>query len=187
MNKSNLISLIVLDVIVIILAITLLAYRYQGIASKPLSAAIQQQKAINDAAKPSNNEAVKLDETAKAQPSKIQQIQLPVEPEVEETVVKTAQEPSETRNISFIYKNSKVKKVEVIGDFTEWTPVKMIKGSNSTWKLNMSLAPGEYAYNFVIDGKPRRDPNNPKVCNAGRGFPNSFLKVKSLANENKAD
>jgi len=75
----------------------------------------------------------------------------------------------------------------VIGDFTEWIPIKMARGASHTWKLNVTLAPGDYAYNFVIDGKPKRDPNNPKVCNAGRGFPNSFLKVKSLSNDNKAD
>jgi Glycogen recognition site of AMP-activated protein kinase len=181
MNKNNLISLIVLDVVVMILAIALLAYRYQGIASLPVSAAAQQQKAKTDTVKPAE---------AKPQSAAVKPQQTAVQPEeaaAGETAAKEAEKVAETRNISFVYKNSRVKKVEVIGDFTQWAPVKMAKGAHSTWKLNVALAPGEYAYNFVIDGKPRRDPNNPKVCNAGRGFPNSSLKVKSLANENQAD
>jgi Tfp pilus assembly major pilin PilA len=182
MSKNNLISLIVLDVIVMILAIALMAYRYQGITSQSVSATVQQQKAKTETSqKPAQNEPVKPEPTAATEPAADMQR---IAAETQQAVQKPVKGSTESRNISFVYKNSKVKKVEVIADFTDWIPVKMAKGANSTWKLNMALAPGEYAYNFVIDGKPKRDPNNPKICNAGRGFPNSYLKVKSLSNEN---
>ena len=78
-----------------------------------------------------------------------------------------------------------MKKVEIIGDFTDWIPKKMLKKqTKQVVEVTLALAPGDYAYNFVINGKPKRDPNNAKICNAGRGFPNSFLKVKPLSNDN---
>jgi hypothetical protein len=56
----------------------------------------------------------------------------------------------------------------------------MQKINAKQWALTVPLEPGEYAYNFVVDGRPIRDPNNPKVCDIGRGFKNSLLKVKHL-------
>lgn len=169
MNRNNLISLIVLDVIVMMLAIGLMFYRYQSLAGIPVSTVAAQQGIKNPEPATVKTEAVK------SEPPK----------ETRQKVSDQPARPSEARNISFTYKNSIAKKVEVIGDFTEWIPIKMSKGASHTWKLNVTLAPGDYAYNFVIDSKPKRDPNNPKVCNAGRGFPNSFLKVKAL-NEDSA-
>jgi hypothetical protein len=61
----------------------------------------------------------------------------------------------------------------------------MNQAGNNTWKFSIALPPGDYAYNFVADGKPVRDPYNLKVCNAGRGFVNSYLKVKPLNEEKR--
>jgi len=175
MTRNNLISLIVLDVIVMIMALGLMAYRYQAITSVPISSMKQNLKTQAEAApiaQPQHQDKV---ETAKV-------------PDEEKQAKAETTAPAATRNISFTYKNSKAKKVEVIGDFTDWVPKKMVSSGANTWKLTVQLAPGDYAYNYVVNGKPRRDPNNPKVCNAGRGFTNSFLKVKPLTNENtKAD
>jgi 1,4-alpha-glucan branching enzyme len=84
------------------------------------------------------------------------------------------------RRIGFTYFNSKCKKVELIGDFNKWVPEPMEQINEKQWAIAVAIAPGDYGYNFIVDGRPIKDPNNPKVCDVGRGFPNSLLKVKSL-------
>jgi len=175
MTRKNLISLIVLDVIVMIMAVGLMAYRYQAFSG--LSLSTLSKTAANDAAKAASEPA-----PAPVQPTAGSASAVPETAAVEKPAANT---DVEARNISFTYKNSKAKRVEIIGDFTNWIPMKMTRGAANTWKINVTIAPGDYAYNYVVNGKPRRDPNNPKVCNAGRGFPNSFLKVKPLSNDNK--
>jgi hypothetical protein len=80
------------------------------------------------------------------------------------------------RNILFSYRNSKPLKVELVGGFNNWTPAPLTKGQNQTWEISVSLEPGEYAYNFIVDGKVTRDPNNPRTAPEGR----SLLVVRPL-------
>ena len=160
MNQKNLVSLIVLDVIVLFFAIGLFAVRYRWMTSSVLQPLAEISKAAESHANP------------QAQPAQKPQ-----------AAVKTGQQG--TRNIGFTYKNSKVKKVEIIGNFNNWIPQLLNKTENNAWKISVSLPPGDYAYNFVVDGRPVRDPYNLKVCNAGRGFANSYLKVKPLNEENR--
>jgi len=167
MTRNNLISLIVLDVIVMLLSIGLLAYRYQALVNLPVSSLRQPANTIETVPQKASSDTIKSG------------------PGVTTAEKDSANAGAESRNIFFVYRNSKAKKVDIIGDFTEWMPMKMTRGAAHTWKITVTLAPGDYAYNYVVDGKPKRDPNNPKVCNAGRGFPNSFLKVKPLSNDNK--
>jgi hypothetical protein len=88
---------------------------------------------------------------------------------------------TETRNILFKFKSIKARSVAIIGDFNEWIPQPLIKGSNNVWELTLQLVPGEYLYNYLIDGKVILDPNNRKevVVNTVRGFKSSVLKVGS--------
>ncbi len=81
---------------------------------------------------------------------------------------------SAVRNILFSYRNSKPSQVKIIGSFNDWVPQPMKKGKNHTWTIPVPLAPGDYTYNFLVDGKVIRDPNNPRTANEGR----SFLTVK---------
>ena len=87
---------------------------------------------------------------------------------------------SNFRNISFLYRNAKAEKVEIAGDFTDWVPQKLNKNNNGQWEIIVPIAPGKYAYNYIVDGKPICDPYNPKVCDTGHGFVNSYLVVKPL-------
>ncbi|MFH1367760.1 MAG: glycogen-binding domain-containing protein [Elusimicrobiota bacterium] len=153
MNQKNLVSLIILDVIVIAFAIGLIALRYKSLTSYELQPLFQTtgstvKDAVPQAGKPANTSVAKKQGEVKL------------------------------RNIGFTFRNSKVKKVAIIGSFNNWIPQALVKGENHTWKINLSLPPGEYAYNFVADGRPLKDPNNTKVCNAGRGFTNSYLKIE---------
>lgn len=155
MNRKSLLSLILLCAGVMIFALVLIVMRYRSLTSSDIRPPVQT------AAKTSGAAAMK------AAPAK-----KPAE-QMKNTAAKT-------RNIGFSFKNSKVKKVEIIGTFNNWIPMAMEKGANHTWKINLALAPGEYAYNFVVDGRPARDPFNQKTCNVGRGFTNSYLKVEPL-------
>ena len=69
------------------------------------------------------------------------------------------------------------KEVLLAGDFTGWekTPIKLRKGDRGTWRTTVLLAPGQYHYKFVVDGKwqddPRaaiRRPNPYGTCNSIR-------------------
>lgn len=159
MNQKNLISLIILDTIVIFFALGLIFLRYRSLttySNQPLAELYQTKQ--KSAAAPVAN--------ILKQPS--------------EQNRDTGRDDAKTRNIGFSFRNSKVKKVALIGSFNNWVPQPLVKGANHTWKASLPLTPGEYAYNFVIDGRPVRDPSNAKISNAGRGFASSYLKVNPV-------
>lgn len=107
----------------------------------------------------------------------------PVEVPAKPALVPTAQGPEKApppdrvskRKILFQFRNSKPKTVEVAGDFNDWAPILMSKDPASNWTASLEIAPGEYTYNFLVDGVPIRDPNNPKTKD-GR----SLLVVKPI-------
>lgn len=83
---------------------------------------------------------------------------------------------NQKRNIRFSYRSSRPTKVELVGSFNGWTAAAMAKGDNHVWSVTVPLAPGDHTYNFLVDGKPVRDPNNPRTAPEGR----SLLVVKPL-------
>lgn len=74
------------------------------------------------------------------------------------------------RNVLFSYRSSRPQKVDLVGSFNDWSPAPMAKGENHTWSITLSLDPGEYTYNFLVDGRPVRDPNNPRTAPEGRSL-----------------
>jgi len=87
------------------------------------------------------------------------------------------------RNILFQYRDSRPSTVFIVGDFNKWTPQKMEKGDNHIWKIILQLEPGEYKYQFVIDGKWIKDPYNSRFKPDGYGGENSLLIVSPLDKE----
>lgn len=83
------------------------------------------------------------------------------------------------RKILFQYRDSIPKRVSIIGDFNQWSPQLMKKGEGHLWSIALELEPGTYAYNFVIDGRVIRDPNNKKTKQANQKIPSSLLVVQS--------
>lgn len=162
MNQKNLISLIILDIVVIFFAAGLMVLRYRSLTNYALTPLYDLSKAQKPDAKPQAQDAAHQDAA---------------KPEAKPATGKGI------RNIGFTYKNSKAKRVEIIGSFNNWVPQPLKQAEKSTWKISLALPPGDYAYNFVVNGKPVRDPFNSKICNAGRGFPNSYLKVKPINEE----
>ncbi len=84
------------------------------------------------------------------------------------------------RNILFQYRDSRPKKVEIIGDFNNWIPTEMTKGPNYIWTIIYQLEPGEYTYKFLADGRLRKDPYNQRSVPDGYGGESSLLIVKPI-------
>lgn len=195
MNRKNLLSLLVLDLLVMVLAAGLIVYRYHSLA-RLSSLEASASRNIAAPAVPVVPETVKAPEPAQAQQPtadiagtetsaedaapQIEPPGTPAEPAAEAKPAK-----GKSRNIGFVYRNSKARKVHLIGDFNDWIPQPLTRDKDHKWSIAIAVAPGDYAYNFVVDGKPLRDPNNPKTCDAGRGFTNSYLKVKPLSEDKK--
>ncbi|HLD29452.1 MAG TPA: glycogen-binding domain-containing protein, partial [bacterium] len=170
-----------LDVIVMFMALGLIIFRYRSLEKTlpdlppmPVPAASSAESAARGT--DANVQDSVLQEQREEQTA-LQEIEQPAEPAMAEAEADVTSALLEKRNIGFSFRHSKAKKVQIIGDFNNWVPQPLKKGKNYIWKITLRLAPGEYAYNFVVDGKPIRDPYNQKICNAGRGFTNSYLKV----------
>jgi hypothetical protein len=91
-------------------------------------------------------------------------------PEVAPVAPPTPPAAAAKRNILFSYRNSKASKVAIVGSFNNWTPAPMTSADKREWSLSVSLDPGEYTYNFLVDGKPVRDPNNAHTAPEGRSL-----------------
>ncbi len=81
----------------------------------------------------------------------------------------------QNRNIGFVYHNLKAKEVFIVGEFLNGAKQRMVR-KEKNWAVGLSLKPGTYHYQFLVDGKKIRDPNNKKVSNEGK----SILIVKPL-------
>ncbi len=53
-----------------------------------------------------------------------------------------------------------VKKVQLVGDFSEWQPLVMRKQKSGTYVLNIESNPGPHEYKFIVDGNWLVDPGN---------------------------
>jgi len=83
----------------------------------------------------------------------------------------------------FRYRNADAEKVYLVGDFNDWSPTTdpmTDDNADGEWTLFYPLAPGSYAYKFVVDGKNWvADPSNPLSEPDGFNGRNSILKIPS--------
>jgi len=83
--------------------------------------------------------------------------------------------------VIFRYYDRDATKVNVVGDFNNWSPridPMTDKNGDGEWTLLYSLAPGEYEYKFVVDGsKWIADPSNPISVPDGFDGRNSVLRI----------
>jgi hypothetical protein len=94
----------------------------------------------------------------------------PVQPAPAPTPPAPSPSAPEKRNIKFSYRDSRPARVEIVGSFNQWTPQPLAKGENHVWSTSVELGAGEYTYNFLVDGRPVRDPNNPRTAPEGRSL-----------------
>ena len=70
--------------------------------------------------------------------------------------------------------------VSIVGDFNGWneSSLPMRRSADGrTWELEVPLAPGRYAYSFVVDGRLERDPRAPQAAGDDFGSPSSVVMV----------
>ena len=113
---------------------------------------------------------------------------------VEKTVAKVAKAPKAAKVVKAAPKAKKAskveltevvfsvyspdsQKVEVAGEFNNWTPAAMTKGEQGVWTLKTSLAAGSYQYKFVFDRSWEIDQANPDRVPDGQGGENSVKNV----------
>lgn len=71
---------------------------------------------------------------------------------------------------TFIYDNTKAKEVQLVGDFNKWQPLTFTKDVKGRWTVSVPLAPGDYSYSFIVDGKTVRDPYQRRTDAKGRSL-----------------
>jgi hypothetical protein len=59
--------------------------------------------------------------------------------------------------------------VELMGDFTDWTPVILVPGDDSTWRLRMRIPAGIHEVNVRMDGGPWQVPPGLTAVDDGFG------------------
>lgn len=88
--------------------------------------------------------------------------------------------PSVKGNTTFRLKGFPNAQIVVLaGSFNNWNPTQtLFAKEGNEWVSRVDLAPGKYAYKFVVDGEWMVDPNNPVTEDDGNGNINSVLVVK---------
>lgn len=84
-----------------------------------------------------------------------------------------------TPTVRFVFVAPRAGKVSVVGDFNQWNPKAMPlrRLGDGTWVADVPVAPGRYAYAFVVDGRIEVDPSAPRADDGDFGV-NSILMVR---------
>ena len=86
-----------------------------------------------------------------------------------------------TPRVRFTIEAPGASSVSIVGDFNAWNPTSLPlrRGSDGrTWIVEVPLAPGRYAYSFLVDGKLARDPAAPQARDDDFGSSNSVIMVR---------
>jgi 1,4-alpha-glucan branching enzyme len=70
--------------------------------------------------------------------------------------------------------------VAVVGNFNDWDAGRypMVKGPDGNWTVKVDLRPGQYEYQFVVDGSRFvPDPNATEQRDDGLGGANAVLRL----------
>lgn len=71
------------------------------------------------------------------------------------------------------------KKVVLAGSFNGWNDIELVMDRNTMgWQLPYVIAPGNYEYKFIVDGRWMTDPANPFSVGSG-DTQNSFIALKA--------
>lgn len=80
------------------------------------------------------------------------------------------------------YANKNAKEVQVAGDFNNWQPASTpLKRDGEIWQTYLTLAPGTYQYQLVVDGEWILDPENAEEVSNNIGGVNSLLSIEDPA------
>lgn len=81
--------------------------------------------------------------------------------------------------VTFTLAAPQARAVFLAGEMTGWDAGKrpMVRGADGVWRLQLDLAPGQWLYKFVVDGRWVQDPATPDHDADGRGGQHSFVFV----------
>jgi chromosome partitioning protein len=81
---------------------------------------------------------------------------------------------------AFSLKSPSAQSVFVTGSFNDWSLDEKfrMKNEEGVWSLKLSLKPGTYKYQFIVDGKWQEDPENANTERNSFGDINSLIEVK---------
>jgi chromosome partitioning protein len=81
--------------------------------------------------------------------------------------------------VVFAVKFETARRVQIAGDFNNWSPMSTPMQSDrpGVWRMSLPLPPGRYRYRFVVDGKWMTDPNNQYVEANQFGELNNVIEV----------
>ncbi len=117
-----------------------------------------------------------------------------VEPVIAQEQTTQAYEPSERMQelvaretsefeglVQFSLKAPTAQSVFVTGSFNDWSLDEKCRMANQegVWNLRLSLKPGTYKYQFIVDGKWQEDPENANTERNSFGDINSVIEVKA--------
>lgn len=79
----------------------------------------------------------------------------------------------------FALQAPQAREVWLAGEMTGWDARKqpMARGADGVWRLKLDLAPGQWLYKFVVDGRWVHDPATPDHDADGQGGQHSFVFV----------
>jgi 1,4-alpha-glucan branching enzyme len=60
--------------------------------------------------------------------------------------------------VCFSLRDAHACEVSVAGSFNHWQPIPLSKGDTGNWTVQLSLIPGHYEYQFIVDGVWTPDP-----------------------------
>jgi len=88
--------------------------------------------------------------------------------------------PSLTGNTTFMLTgHTDAEAVAIYGSFNNWIQTKNYCAREADgWVCRIDLAPGKYAYRFLVDGVGLTDPTNPTTEEDGQGHVNSVIVIK---------
>ena len=82
-------------------------------------------------------------------------------------------------HVTFYCDAPKAQQVSLVGDFNEWDPAAtpMRRMPDGRWMASVELTHGHQRYLFVVDGKPRLDPQANGIARNDRNEPVSLIAV----------
>jgi hypothetical protein len=69
------------------------------------------------------------------------------------------------------------RRVELAGDFNEWTPTAATRAANGVWYADLRIPPGQYRYAFRVNGSEWRVPDGATAVDDGFGGKSAWLTV----------
>jgi 1,4-alpha-glucan branching enzyme len=70
-------------------------------------------------------------------------------------------------------------RVEIAGDFNEWTPRAATRAANGVWYADLTIPPGQYRYAFRVNGSEWRVPDGATAVEDGFGGKSAWLTVSN--------